>query len=91
MCESFKEVIIKCDNSCQQNKSWILYGNVLRFVNNPSFLPISITFDYYESGHSYMAVDSLEASITKNIKKVGQIFDYNHMIETIKNSNLSLG
>jgi hypothetical protein len=90
MCESFKEVIIKCDNSCQQNKSWILYGNILRFVNNSSFLPISITFDYYESGHSYMAADSLHANITKNIKKVGQIFDYNHMIETIKSSRKNI-
>ncbi len=52
-------VIIKCDNSCQENKSWILYGNVLRFVNNSNLLPISITFDYYESGHSCMAADSL--------------------------------
>jgi hypothetical protein len=58
MCQSFK-VIIKCDNSCQENKSWILYGNVLRFVNNSNLLPIFITFDYYESRHSYMAADSL--------------------------------
>jgi hypothetical protein len=37
-----------------------------------------------------MAADSLHANITNKIKKVGQVYDYNHMLEIIKSSRKNI-
>lgn len=66
-CDNIKHLIIKCDNSTSQNKNWLLFSNMIRFINDPYINLESITFDYYEAGHSYQAADSVHASISKKI------------------------
>lgn len=49
-------------------------------------MPKSVTIDYYETGHTYQASDTVHANITKQIKKNPNIYDNNQFLEVIKKS-----
>ena len=69
-----------------QNKSWILIVNTFLIINDKNFKPNSITFDYHKHGHSFQIADSLHLNITKAMKPLKSIYDYNHLSHIIVKS-----
>lgn len=43
----------------------------------------TVTLEYFESGHTFMAADTVHAAITKKIKQTGEIYDF---VQNIKSS-----
>ena len=40
----------------------------------------TITFKYFEKGHTFMGVDSVHAKKEKVLKKIGKLYDYSDML-----------
>jgi hypothetical protein len=59
-------------------------------VNEPEFRPKSIEIDYYETGHSFQAADSVHSNISTKMKEFDNIYSYNHLISIIKTSRKNL-
>lgn len=90
ICENMSEIIFKCDNCYSQNKNWLLFSNMIKFINEPNFKPNCITIDYYEKGHTFQAADSVHSNISSNINKTKNIYNYTHMSKIIENSRQNL-
>lgn len=44
----------------------------------------TVTLEYFESGHTFMAADTVHAAITKKFKKAGEIYDFDDFVHNIK-------
>jgi hypothetical protein len=84
MCENIENLIIKCDNSCAQNKCWCLYSNLIGFINDIS---VNIKcIDYYETGYSFQAVDNVHALTSQSLKRTPNVYNFQHLCVIIENS-----
>jgi hypothetical protein len=86
LCQNSEIVIIKCDNCGSQQKSWRFLTSMLLIVDEPEFKPKIIEFDYYESGHSFQAADSVHSNISTKIKNCDNVYDYNDLTLVIETS-----
>lgn len=46
----------------------------------------TITLEYFEPGHTFMAADTVHGAITKKLKARREVYDLNDFVETIKSS-----
>jgi hypothetical protein len=63
---------------------------MLWIINEQEFKPKIIEFDYYESGHSFQAADSVHSNISTKIKNCDNIYDYNDLTLVIETSRKNL-
>jgi hypothetical protein len=87
LCQNSELVIIKCGS---QQKSWRYLTSMLLIINEQEFKPKIIEFDYYESGHSFQAADSVHSNISTKIKNCDNIYDYNDLTLVIETSRKNL-
>ena len=59
-----KMPVLWADNCAGQNKNWVLFTALIATVNN-DWGPEDITIKYLESGHTFMAADSVHGVIGK--------------------------
>ncbi|KAF5281723.1 hypothetical protein FQR65_LT14563 [Abscondita terminalis] len=81
-----KHVIFWADNCTAQNKNWTLYTSCVIFVNE-LWGPDTITFKYFEPGHSFMKADSVHGLIGKKWKHTPEVLDYEDLVHLIESSN----
>lgn len=78
--------IFWADNCCAQNKNWILFSSLIILMQQ-SWSPETVTFKYFEPGHSYMRADSVHGNIGRKLKKTEEVLDMNDLEELIKKSD----
>lgn len=81
-----KHVIFWTDNCTAQNKNWTLFTACVIFVNE-AWGPETITFKYFEPGHSFMKADSIHGLIGKKWKHTPEVLDYEDLVHLIESSN----
>jgi hypothetical protein len=81
-----KHVIFWADNCSAQNKNWVLFTGCIIFVNE-NCGPETITFKYFQPGHSFMKADSIHGQIGKKWNKTPEVLDYEDLEKLIKSSN----
>jgi hypothetical protein len=81
-----KHVIFWADNCSAQNKNWLLFTGCIIFVNE-NWGPETITFKYFQPGHSFMKADSIHGQIGKKWNKTPEVLDYEDLEKLIKSSN----
>lgn len=81
-----KHVIFWADNCTAQNKNWTIFTACITFVNE-NWGPESITFKYFEPGHSFMKADSVHGQIGKKWNKTPEVLDFEDLEKLIKSSN----
>ena len=65
-----------------QNKNWTWYSAKVTFVNSPRQIQ-TITFKYFEPGHSFMSADSFHVAVEKEFKKRKNIYDFEDFVDVI--------
>lgn len=83
VCNPTQNATIFADNCNAQNKNWILYSGLARFVNDESTCYHTITLKYFEPGHTYMAADSIHGSIGKAMSGRENIYDFSDFLSVI--------
>lgn len=78
------------DNCNSQNKNWTLFSMLVRAVNDSSIRPHLITMLYLETGHTYMAADSVHGSIGTALKSKERIYDLQDYLSTILSSRSNM-
>lgn len=84
--DTTQHVIFWADNCTSQNKNWILFTACITFVNE-EWGPETITFKYFEPGHSFMKADSIHGQIGKKWKQATEILDFEDLENLIRSSN----
>ena len=88
-----KQIVFFADNCSSQNKCWVLYSTLVKLVNSSEFSQIeSITMKYFETGHSYMAADSVHGTIARAIEKknvLGDFKEYKSVIDKCRRNLVS--
>ncbi|CAG9824531.1 unnamed protein product [Phaedon cochleariae] len=81
-----KHVTFCTDNCTAQNKNWVLFTACIILVNE-DWSPESITFEYFQPGHSFMKPDSIHGQIGKKWKRTSEVLDYGDLKRFTKSSN----
>lgn len=84
--DNIKHILFWADNCTAQNKNWTLFTAFAIFVNE-NWGPETITFRYFEPGHSTMKADSIHGHISKKWNKTEEILDFEDLEKLIKESN----
>lgn len=85
LADNTKNVIFWADNCAAQNKNWTLFTSCVIFVNE-NWGPDTITFKYFESGHSFMKADAIHGAIGKKWNKAKEVLDFEDLLNLIKTS-----
>ena len=80
-----KSIVFWVDNWTVQNKNWTLYSAIVTFVNSPGQIQ-TISFKYFEPGHSFMSADSFHTAVEKEFKKRKNIYDFEDFVDVINTS-----
>lgn len=78
------------DNCCAQNKNWTFFSFLAIAVNSEAISADEITFKYLETGHTFMAADSVHHSIERELKKRGDVCDFAEFAETVEKARCSV-
>lgn len=89
-CRDQKHVYFFLDNCNSQNKNKVLISALVRLINDKMTEIDTVTLEYFESGHTFMAADTVHAAITKKIKKAGEIYDFDDFVQKIKSSRKNI-
>lgn len=81
-----KHVVFWADNCTAQNKNWTLFTACIIFVNE-KWGPETITFKYFEPGHSFMKADAIHGQIGKKWNKTPEVLDYEDLENLITAAN----
>ena len=79
-----KSFILWGDNCSAQNKNWTFFSFLATAVNSQDISANEITFKYLETGHTFMAADSVHHSIERELKKCGDVRDFQEYIDTLE-------
>ena len=71
------------DNCSAQNKNWTLYSMLLMLVNSTRESPSEITLKYLVPGHTHMLADSVHGQIEKRLRRTGDTYDLNDLIDVM--------
>ena len=83
---SFSKFTFCCDNCSAQNKNWTLISCLWQCAERVDG-PEKIELRYWEKGHTYMRPDAVHGTIGFKTKKIGSIYDWNDLTETISQSS----
>ena len=78
------------DNCSAQNKNWTLYTTLCYVVNSQDFKCETITLNYFEAGHTYMAADAFHKEIEDEMKKQKNIYDFEDFKKIINTKGTAL-
>lgn len=70
-----REICIWADNYASQNKNWLLFTTLLRWVHREDVATQTITIKYLEKGHTFMASDAQHASAGQKLKRQRTVLD----------------
>ena len=84
-----KKFTFYMDNCAAQNKNWTIYTGMVSEVNRPGGSE-SITFKYFEKGHTFMSTDSFHAQVEKGMRSKKNIFDFNDKMSSTRRVMQSL-
>lgn len=76
---SFRDVkhfILWLDNCTAQNKNWSLFSYLIFVINSNEVGAESITFRYFEPGHSFMSADSFHHQVEMSLKRQKKVYDF---------------
>lgn len=79
-------ITIWLDNCSSQNKNWCLYTFLVQIINSNEVNATSITLNYFEACHTFMAADSFHHSVELSLKKQGKTYDFQDFVDAVKNS-----
>ena len=80
-----KYPILWADNCSAQNKSWLLYSSLVQ-VFNSDWGPQEVKIKYLETGHTFMAADSVHGSIGKRMRYANEILDFKDLTDLVTKS-----
>lgn len=83
--EEIKSFVFWADNCSAQNKNWLIFS-VMVCIVNLEWGPDTVTFKYFEPGHSFMKADSVHGQIGTEWKSRKNIFDMNDLVDVIMKS-----
>lgn len=89
-CRDQKHVYFFLDNCNAQNKNKVLISALVRLINDKTTEIETVTLEYFESGHTFMAADTVHAAITKKFKMAGEIYDFDDFVHNIKTSRKNM-
>ena len=72
----FRKVMLWADNCSGQNKSWWLFGALVKEVSKVNGTVVVVTVKFFEPGHTFMSADSFHSQIEKGIKKKKKLRDF---------------
>ena len=75
------------DNCSAQNKNWALYTMLTFLVNSQAIAAKTITVQYFEPGHTYMAADSVHAEIESLMRKMKKVYEFDDFTNFVKPVN----
>lgn len=75
------------DNCSAQNKNWTMLTMLCTAVNSEGISAESITLNFFEAGHTFMAADSVHAAVEKQMKKAGKVYDFDDFSKCVANAN----
>ena len=77
--QEYPELVLWLDNCSVQNKNWTLYTTMVGFLSQlrDDTALKTITFKYFEAGHTFMSADSFHALAEKSFKKAVNLYDFN--------------
>lgn len=81
-----KNITIWLDNCSSQNKNWCLYSFLVYVINSCEINASTITLNYFEAGHTFMAADSFHHSVELSLKKRGKVYDFQDFVDAVKSS-----
>ena len=71
------------DNCSAQNKNWALYSMLVMLMNSTRESPSEICLKYLVPGHTHMLADSVHGQIEKRLRRTGDIYDLNDLIDVM--------
>ena len=79
-----KSFILWGNNCSAQNNDWIFSSFLATAVNSQDISANEITFKYFETGHTFKAADSVHHSIKRELKKCGDVRDFQEHIDILE-------
>ena len=76
------------DNCSGQKKNWYLFIGVAQYVN--TWGPGTITINYLEKGHTFMAADAIHGNIRKLFRKTSTVAAFDDFVQLCEKSNKSI-
>ena len=84
ICRNRRVVTIWADNCAGQNKNWALISVMLQVVNSPLNGIQTLTFKFFEPGHTAMVADAVHQSISKNIRATERLEDFSDYVAAVE-------
>ena len=81
-----KHVVLWMDNCGPQNKNWTLFPAMVAIVNDPANHVESITFKYFEPGHTFMSADSFHHLVEKEATAKKNLYDFEDFVQCARNA-----
>ena len=79
-------LVLWMDNCGPQNKNWTLFSTMIAIINSKDFNLKSITFKYFEAGHTYMSADSFHHQVEKECQQMGSLYDFDDFVRACNES-----
>ena len=84
------DFIFWTDNCSAQNKNWTLYTALVYYINNPNVTHRTITFKYFEPGHTFMSADSFHHLIESDIRARKFLYDFQDFLSVIEENGQAM-
>ncbi|RUS83932.1 hypothetical protein EGW08_008287 [Elysia chlorotica] len=78
----FNETFAGLGTSC--NNAVVVWNESVAAVNSHDISANEITFKYLETGHTFMAADSVHHSIERQLKKCGDVRDFQEYVDSLE-------
>ena len=85
-----KNLTIWCDNCSGQNKNWTLYSSIVHQMFQSETSLESITFKYFEKGHTFMSADSFHHQVEDKIRRKKYLYDFNDYVDCVDSAGKAL-
>lgn len=72
------------DNCAPQNKNYTFFTMLLSLINSDIVDLNVLTLKFFESGHTFMAADSVHAGVEKQILKAKNVLDISHFADCVR-------
>lgn len=82
-----KNVVVWLDNCAAQNKNWTLLSFLVFLINSGETDILTITFRYFEPGHTFMAADSFHHQVELSLKRTKKVYDFSDFVKSVQESN----
>ncbi|KAK5648661.1 hypothetical protein RI129_003553 [Pyrocoelia pectoralis] len=81
-----ENIIVWLDNCAGQNKNWTLLYLVY-IINSHEISAQTITFKYFEPGHTFMSADSFHHQVEQSLQRMKKVYDFTDFVTCVQSSN----